>query len=79
MEILTTDELNGLGVEDLEALSYELTKARQDIRAYAMNVQDALGRKNEAARISKLLGRDVQILEATGIKSAEALGEPGAG
>jgi hypothetical protein len=67
-------ELSEMSVEQLEALSYELTAQRQFLRKQALAVQTELGKKIEARHVSKILGREVQIVEVPAIEGAEALG-----
>lgn len=66
--------LEQMSVKELENESYRLTAARQAIRVEALAVQQMLGKRVEEQRISKLLGRDVQVVDATAIESAEAVG-----
>lgn len=69
--------LDQMSVEELEQESYRLTVARQDIRQRGIMVQEWLSKRLEEQRVSKLLGRDVQIVEASGIDSGEAVGDAG--
>lgn len=64
-----------MSVKELEQESYRLTEKRQALRKEALAVQEMLGKKNEQQRISQLLGRDVQIIEAPSIDSDEAVGD----
>ena len=66
-----SQELNDLSIEQLEALSFELTAQRQAIRQQAIAVQKMLGQKNEQLRVNKLLGREVTIIEPTSIEPAK--------
>ena len=66
-----SQELKDLSVEQLEALSFELTAKRQAIRQKAIAVQKMLGQKNEQLRVNKLLGREVTIIEPTSIEPAK--------
>lgn len=69
-----TKALIEMTVVELEQTSYRLTEERQLLRVKQLAVQSLLGKRVEEQRISKLLGRDVQVIEATGIESTEAVG-----
>lgn len=68
--------LEQMSVKELEQESYRLTEERHAIRKEALAVQAMLGKRVEEQRISQLIGRDVQIVEATSIESEEAVGKP---
>lgn len=70
-----TKALNIMTVEELEAELQKLTIQRQKLRERAVYTTELLGQRLEARRVSRLLGRDVQIVEAKGIESAEAVGD----
>ena len=65
--------LKDMSVAELESTAFELTKKRHAIREQAIAVQTELGKRNEQERISKLLGRNVQIVEVPGIESEESV------
>lgn len=69
------NDLSKMNVEALENLSYQLTEQRQALRKQALKVQQVLGTKLEAKRISDLLGRPVQIIEVKSIEGAEQIGD----
>lgn len=68
--------LETMSVKELEQESYRLTAQRQALRQEALAVQDMLGKRVEEQRISKLIGRDVQLVEVASIASGESVGEP---
>ena len=68
--------LEQMSVKELEQQSYRLTAKRQAIRKEALAVQQMLGKRVEEQRISQLIGRDVQLIDASSIDSKEALGKP---
>lgn len=61
----------GMSVEELEQESYRLNAEIQALRKLAIAVQDELGKKNEQARISQLLGRPVQVVDVPTIEVPE--------
>ena len=63
-------------VQELEQLSHEANALIQEHRQYAILIQRIMGDKIEAERISNLLGRPVQIINAVGIQSKEGVGTP---
>ncbi len=67
--------LEQMSVKELEQESYRLTDQRKAIRDEALVVQAMLGKRVEEQRISRLIGRDVQIVEAKSIDSEESVGE----
>lgn len=67
--------LEQMSVKELEQESYRLTAERQAVRKKALVVQEILGKRVEEQRISQLLGRDVQLVNVPGIKSAEKIGD----
>lgn len=69
-----TKALSIMSVEELEGAIQDMTRQRQKLREQALYAGQLLAKKLEARRVSRLLGRDVQIVEAKGIESAEAVG-----
>ena len=70
-------DLQDLTVEQLESLAQQLTRQRLAIRTQGVAVQKVLGQKLEQQRISQLLGRPVQVIDASGVESAEQAGDVG--
>lgn len=70
-----TKALSIMSVEELEGEIQDMTRQRQKLREQALYAGQLLAKKLEARRVSRLLGRDVQIVEAKGIESAEAVGD----
>lgn len=66
-----TKSLDKMTVNELEQEAFKLTAERVKLRDKQLAVQSVLGRKLEDERISKLLGRDVQIVTAQGIESVD--------
>ena len=69
--------LQDLTIEQLEAHAQNLTQKRQQIRTQGVAVQQVLSQKLEQQRISQLLGRPVQVIDASGVESAEKAGDVG--
>lgn len=65
--------LNELTIPQLNALVKDLTHERLEIRKKALAVQAVLSKKIESAKVSKLLGRNVQVLDVKGIESEEVV------
>lgn len=70
-----TKALSIMSVEELESAIQDMTRERQKLRERAIYAQQLLASKLESRRVSRMLGRDVQIVEAKGIESAEAVGD----
>ncbi len=68
---MTKKELEKLSINELESMSYRLTAERLAIRKKALLVQRVLSDKIEASQVSKMLGREVQVIEPEAIGSAE--------
>lgn len=62
-------------VKELEQTSYEFTEQRRLLRVKQLAVQSMLSTRVEEQRISRLLGRDVQLVDANSIKSIETVGQ----
>jgi glutaminase len=71
-----TKALIEMSVEELEQESYKLTEQRRLVRVKALAVQNMLSKRVEEQRISKMLGREVQVVDVESIDSDEAVGEP---
>lgn len=65
--------LKDMSVAELETHIQTLTIQRQWIHDEAVVAQQALASKIEQQRVSKLLGRDVQLVEVAGIESEESV------
>ena len=63
--------LKDMSINELEVTIHDLTKQRQVIRDKAIQAQAVLAKKLEQQRVSKLLGRDVQLVEVSSIESEE--------
>jgi len=63
--------LKDMSINELEVTIHDLTKQRQVIRGKAIQAQAVLAKKLEQQRVSKLLGRDVQLVEVSSIESEE--------
>ncbi len=63
--------LKNMTIEQLEKEAQNLMAERAKLRSKMLAVQDELGRKIENQRISKMLGKDVQVVDAQGIESEE--------
>lgn len=63
--------LKDMSINELEVTIHDLTKQRQVIREKAIQAQAVLAKKLEQQRVSKLLGRDVQLVEVSSIESEE--------
>jgi len=63
--------LKDMSINELEVTIQDLTKQRQVIREKAIQAQAVLAKKLEQQRVSKLLGRDVQLVEVSSIESEE--------
>ena len=57
-------KLADMTVKELEAESYHLTTERQAIRQKGIAVQKMLGKRVEDRRASRLLGREVKVVDA---------------
>lgn len=63
--------LSEMTVLELEQESYRLNAEISTKRDEAVTVQEWLGKRNEEARVSQLLGRDVQLVEAPSMVAPE--------
>ncbi|WP_289283302.1 MULTISPECIES: hypothetical protein [unclassified Methylophaga] len=63
--------IKDMSIKELEKHIQVLTIQRQLIRLDAIVAQEELAKKLEQQRISKLLGRDVQLVEVSSIESEE--------
>lgn len=63
--------LKDMTINELEVTIQDLTKQRQVIREKAIQAQAVLAKKLEQQRISKLLGRNVQLVEVSSIESED--------
>lgn len=64
-------ELPDMSVMELEQESYRLGEEIRALRNQAIEVQGWLSKRNEELRISQLLGRPVQVVDAPTIHSPE--------
>jgi hypothetical protein len=74
--VVETKPYSDMTVLELEQESYRLEDQRVALRATMIEVQDWLGKRNEEARISQLLGRPVQVISVPTVEVSE--GEVGA-
>lgn len=63
--------LKDMSIKELEKHIQVLTIQRQLIRLDAIVAQEELAKKLEQQRVSKLLGRDVQLVEVSSIESED--------
>ena len=64
-----------MSISELETEQRVLTAQRKAIKGQAKILVSVLDQKLESARVSKILGREVQVVGASSVVSAEKIGE----
>ena len=67
--------LEDLSVADLESRLMLNKDSRRELKEHALEIAAVLDRKRESERVSKILGRDVQVLGVESVESTEAIGD----